>query len=128
MKACAPRRAITLVELLVVIAVIGLLVALLLPAVQAAREAGRRTQCTNNLKQIGVAVSGYEGSFKQLPPGAFWDATNNIYRGSALVHLLPFVEQSPLFQAFNFNAQNTDIETIPGTSTLIASTQIPVYR
>ena len=122
------NRAFTLVELLVVIAIIGMLVALLLPAVQAAREAGRRAQCTSNLKQIGIALAGYEGACRQLPPGAIWDPTNNINRGSALVHILPYVEQNQLFQAFNFNALDTDDEVFPGTSTLIASTPVNVYR
>jgi prepilin-type N-terminal cleavage/methylation domain-containing protein len=121
-------RGFTIVELLVVIAIIGLLVALLLPAVQAAREAGRRVQCTSNLKQIGIALAHYEGTFSQFPPGAIWDPTNNINRGSALVHILPFVEHNQLFQAFNFNALDTDDEVFPGTSTLIASTPVKVYR
>ena len=70
LQTCHTRHGFTLVELLVVIAIIGILVALLLPAIQAAREAARRTQCQNNLKNIALACLNYENSHKVLPPGA----------------------------------------------------------
>ena len=100
------RSAFTLIELLVVIAIIGVLIALLLPAVQQAREAARRVQCTNNLKQLALAALNYESSQGTLPPGAF---TRNASNGgsrwgfSVFVHLLPQMEQKPLFDAINFS-------------------------
>ncbi len=91
-------KGFTLVELLVVIAIIGILVGLLLPAVQAAREAARRMQCTNNLKQIGLALHNYESAIKRLPAGAFPvnDATPHTV-------ILPFIEASANFALFNFS-------------------------
>ena len=87
----ARAQGFTLVELLVVIAIIGILIALLLPAVQAAREAARRAQCSNNLKQLGVATLNYEATFKLLPPGCFLE------EGSMWsAFLLPFIEESPI--------------------------------
>ncbi len=88
------RSGFTLVELLVVIAIIGILVGLLLPAVQAAREAARRMQCSNNLKQLGLAMHNYESAFKRLigavgPYGCCW--------GTWQVGILPYMEQSALF-------------------------------
>jgi prepilin-type N-terminal cleavage/methylation domain-containing protein len=121
------RSAFTLVELLVVIAIIGVLVALLLPAVQAAREAARRTQCLNNLKQIGVGLHNYADTHRVLPPGAFWAGTMTANsRGSILLHLLPFIEQQNLFDKFNLTIA-PEGQTLPGSTTLLAATVIKTY-
>ncbi len=107
------QKAFTLVELLVVIAIIGILVGLLLPAVQAAREAARRMQCSNNLKQIGLAIHNYELANKRIPPGAVWnggtvDVTFGRFvgpineRGSCHAFMLPFLEQQALYNQFDF--------------------------
>lgn len=90
------RRAFTLVELLVVIAIIGMLVALLLPAVQFARESARRMQCGNNLKQFGIALHNYEGTFKVLP------STDSANGFSVHARLLPHLEQSALQNMLDF--------------------------
>lgn len=106
------RRAFTLVELLVVIAIIGILVALLLPAVQAAREAARRMSCSNNLKQLGLALHNYHDTYKRFPLNACWWPPHsgnqydwgNASKGSVFVRLLPFMEQAPLYNQLNFQA------------------------
>ena len=92
------RRGFTLVELLVVIAIIGVLVALLLPAVQSAREAARRMSCSNNLKQLSLALHNYEDTHKTLPPAGI-DSNQMAWT----VLLLPFFEQKALYDQFNFN-------------------------
>ena len=97
-------RGLTLVELLVVIAIVGLLVALLLPAVQAVREAARRTQCANNLKQIGVALQNYHAALRVFPSGYIAGAP---YPGTApgwgwAALLLPMMEEGALYQAIDF--------------------------
>jgi prepilin-type N-terminal cleavage/methylation domain-containing protein/prepilin-type processing-associated H-X9-DG protein len=96
----------TLIELLVVIAIIAVLIALLLPAVQAAREAARRAACTNNLKQLGLAVHNYQQSFQVLPLQTMYPTAANISWGWSYgwaLAILPQLEQSPAFNAFNFS-------------------------
>lgn len=104
------RRGFTLVELLVVIAIIGILVGLLLPAVQAAREAARRMQCQNNLKQIGLGLLNYESAYGAFPAAATWKSGNNLLTSvgqprnfSWVCGMLPYVEQQALMSAINFN-------------------------
>jgi prepilin-type N-terminal cleavage/methylation domain-containing protein/prepilin-type processing-associated H-X9-DG protein len=117
------RSGFTLIELLVVIAIIGVLIALLLPAVQAAREAARRAQCTNNLKQIGLAVHNYADSHNRYPigrgtrPNRPYDITSR-YNYSGFAMILPYMEQRPVYDAINFDLTIT----IPdGNATVIAT-------
>jgi len=107
------RRAFTIVELLVVIFIIGVLIALLLPAVQAAREAARRMSCSNNLKQIALAVHHYADSLGVLPPGALVDSRpdGSLWTGYLGPHarVLPFIEQSGIFGAMDINKAYGDL-------------------
>jgi prepilin-type N-terminal cleavage/methylation domain-containing protein/prepilin-type processing-associated H-X9-DG protein len=97
------RSAFTLVELLVVMTIIGVLVALLLPAVQAAREAARGMQCSNNLKQLGLALANYESAVRCFPPGAIWNGGRTSYpRVNFHMLLLPYEDQKNLYDMFDF--------------------------
>src|SRR5580692_7847186 len=97
------RVGFTLVELLVVIAIIGILIALLLPAVQAAREAARRSTCTNNLKQIGVALQSYHDVYGRFPiNGVLQDDSGWTQAGSEHTRLLPFIEQQQIYSQINW--------------------------
>ena len=98
------RRAFTLIELLVVIAIIGVLIALLLPAIQAAREAARRSQCQNNLKQLGLALQNYHAATGVFPPGDMYPTSSSWSSGwsvSALLMILPHLERADIYDSFN---------------------------
>ena len=132
----APRRAFTLVELLVVIAIIGILVALLLPAIQAAREAARRTQCNNHMKQLGLAAHNYHDTFQASAVER--RLGNNAYPGmpsgrwnsfSWIFHTLPFMEQGSLHDQFKQNVYdgnaNNDAALGTPTNRTLRNTIIP---
>jgi prepilin-type N-terminal cleavage/methylation domain-containing protein/prepilin-type processing-associated H-X9-DG protein len=123
-RRCARRAAFTLIELLVVIAIIGVLVALLLPAVQAAREAARRAQCANHLRQITLAVHNFEGTHKQLPMNRYGDYDDHVTWGgpyensrswSWLSAILPHLEQTNVYNLGNVPNRPLDASTILGT-------------
>lgn len=117
-KGKAPcRRGVTLVELLVVISIVGLLIALLLPAVQAAREAARRAQCGNNLRQMGLALHGYHETYDSFPPcitSVFDSTTKSFYAGlfSPHVRLLPYLDHAVLYHAVNFEVGTYPVEVL----------------
>lgn len=123
------KRGFTLVELLVVIAIIGILVGLLLPAVQAAREAARRMQCSNNLKQIGLGVHNYMSTYKEVLPAGSWHGVH----GTWLVGLLPFIEQTALRNQY-VNFGGVEFFRVPGgirygdvVNRVVTTKQIPTY-
>ncbi len=120
LKARQTKSGFTLIELLVVIAIIAILVALLLPAVQQAREAARRSQCKNNLKQLGVALHNYHDTFGTLPPGYITRGVNSTAAASVElgpnfawgVMILPQLEQSPLYNSLDLNLDSTQANNL----------------
>jgi prepilin-type N-terminal cleavage/methylation domain-containing protein/prepilin-type processing-associated H-X9-DG protein len=125
------RRGFTLIELLVVIAIIAVLIGLLLPAVQAAREAARRIQCVNNLKQLALAEHNYHSAYGSFTMGGY-DSTPAAFAGSNvswehgfLVGLLPFFEQAPLYAAYNVNLRYTTAQNTTILATNVAAIQCP---
>jgi len=131
MARSSPRsRGFTLVELLVVIAIIGVLVALLLPAVQSAREAARRQTCLNNLKQMALAIHGYEDTWKVLPVGAMTAAAGQGNENDGFgfgVAILPFIEQKALFDQINPNGRPAAIgDYFRATGTFMPGGETPI--
>lgn len=101
------RTGFTLIELLVVIAIIAVLIALLLPAVQQARESARRTQCKNNMKQLGLALHNYHDTMSVLPPAHIGRCTMPKLNASGLTMLLPYIDQSAIYNLYNMNGSAT---------------------
>jgi prepilin-type N-terminal cleavage/methylation domain-containing protein len=128
------RKAFTLIELLVVIAIIAILVALLLPAVQQAREAARRSQCKNNIKQIGLALHNYENTHSNFPAGSYWNNPNggvNYQQGSMLTHILPYMDHANTYEQIPFDnppGGNINNTTNASGTPLRQIFSVPAYR
>src|SRR5689334_17038829 len=110
------RRAFTLIELLVVIAIIAILIALLVPAVQKVREAAARTQCINQMKQMGLALHSFHDANKKLP-GAYSNFTGYYHTWAAFI--LPYIEQAPLYQSLNVSTGDNGYNNCAATKTVL---------
>lgn len=119
----------TLVELLVVIAIIGILIALLLPAVQAAREAARRSSCTNNLKQIGLGLHNYHDVYKVFPAGNITEGNccGTLSKVNWAISILPYVEQKTLYDTYDMRLYNEDQPILPNGYCVVQQ-RVPVYE
>ena len=134
-KANTQRSGFTLIELLVVIAIIAVLIALLLPAVQQAREAARRTQCKNNLKQLGLALHNFHDTYSRFPPGCasdgvpFGTAQSN-WGSSWKVYILPYIDQANVYSRWQFHTSSgyTNPNNMSTTVPLVHQLKIPSYR
>ncbi len=119
------RRAFTLIELLVVIAIIAVLIALLLPAVQQAREAARRSQCLNNMKQLGLAIHNYHDAHQIFPPGYTQESQSGVFQGhSGFYFILPYIDQANLHATFDSNHPINGKSTVPG---MRAASVVPIF-
>ena len=130
-KSSARKRGFTLIELLVVIAIIAVLIALLLPAVQQAREAARRTQCKNNLKQMGLGIHNYESTYSRFPSSGEGHnpnagiCTRQMFPVSTFTAILPYIDQAPLYNKFNFSEHYSSTTNAPNAKTNIAAFLCP---
>jgi prepilin-type N-terminal cleavage/methylation domain-containing protein len=131
MRRHAPR-AFTLIELLVVITIIGILIGLLLPAVQAVRESARRVTCQNNIHQVSIALKAYDGAYRKFPPGSVWATTvnpeqknNPNLRESWVILILPYMDQQTLYEKFDLTLPIPNAINMPARSVRIPVLQCP---